>query len=247
MSIPTHPLTGQGVVVLPAHIVPAFFKILAVLVLVVEMLLVGFAVAQGTWSTVLAGHAAIVALLVLTLVLAERSGIDTSDLQKFAFLTACGGPVGAAAAMISINRSSTVQMPILDKWYRTIAPPEEAAVTLVDQIIDGRLVRMDSLLPRRFDELLASGSMVEKQAILAYLANEDTRSGVSEALRLAMRSPDQRVRVQAAAVAAHGRDKARHALMASVLAAQAIKSDQRSAGVSLLMPPVALQSQTMRS
>jgi hypothetical protein len=97
----------------------------------------------------------------------------------------------------------------LDKWYNTIAPAEAPAVTLVDMIIDGRLVRQQSRLPRPYDALLSTGTMQEKQALLAYLAIEDDEKFVEVALALALRSPDQRVRVQAAAVAAHTRGRSR--------------------------------------
>ena len=50
--------------------------------------------------------------------------------------------------------------------------------------------------------------MQEKQALLAYLAIEDDEKFVEVALALALRSADQRVRVQAAAVAAYTRGRA---------------------------------------
>jgi hypothetical protein len=117
----------------------------------------------------------------------------------------------------------------MQDWYRTIAPPEDRTVTLVDQIIDRRLVNRRSRLPRRFDRLLATGSMAQKQAVLAYLALENDNPTLSDALRLALRSNDQRVRVQAAAVAAHVRDKARQT--------KALPAPKSGASVLQIAPP----------
>ncbi|MNL39871.1 hypothetical protein D3C87_1621800 [compost metagenome] len=104
----------------------------------------------------------------------------------------------------------------MDQWYNTIAPSEAAAVTLVDMIIDGRLINQQTRLPRPYDALLSTGTMQEKQALLAYLAIENDEKFVEVALALALRSSDQRVRVQAAAVAAHTRGRSRRRQLSSI-------------------------------
>lgn len=187
----------------------ALTRALSVGALVAETVAVALAVASRSWTALFITHSVITAVLVAAILLVELRKIDSSQLQKVAFLTFIGGPIGATAGILSDPTLWRNRNDALEEWYRTIVPPEDGAVTLVDQIIDGRLVSSQSQLPRRFDKLLTTGSMAEKQAVLAYLALENGKPDVSDALRLALRSADQRVRVQAAAVAAHVRDKAR--------------------------------------
>lgn len=195
----------------PTQVAMPLVEALKVMTVVSQVLLVAYALVGHGWFILLLGHAGLLAVLTLTLILIERSGLESGDLQKFILSTATGGPIGAAAALVGGQQRWTHQSRALEDWYNTIAPPERAAVTLVDQIIDGRLIREAARLPQRYDGLLATGSMQEKQALLAYLAAEEDQVLASEALKLALRSSDQRVRVQAAAVAAHARARARTA------------------------------------
>jgi hypothetical protein len=183
--------------------------VLQVMAIVGEILLVAHGLAGNGWGPVALGHLGIVAALIFVIVGLERAQMDTRGLSTFALLTFAGGPIGAAAALLGEQQVWQPKGDALDKWYSTIAPAEAQAVTLVDMIIDGRLVRQQSRLPRPYDALLNSGTMQEKQALLAYLAIEDDEKFVEIALALALRSPDQRVRVQAAAVAAHTRGRSR--------------------------------------
>ena len=183
---------------------------LFVVLLVIEMVSVAISMGDRSWTIFLLCHAAVLALLLAAILVFDHLGLDSGELQEFAFLTFVAGPVGAAAGILSQARLWRTETRQLAAWYETIAPPEDAAVTLVDKIIDGRLVSYTSRLPRRFDKLLTSGSPQEKRAVLAYLALEPGTTDIPEPLRVALRSPDQGVRVQAAAVAAHVRDKVRH-------------------------------------
>ena len=175
--------------------------ILEVATIVGELLLVAHLLGGNGWGAVAVGHLVIIGL--------EHARFETGRLQTFTLLTFAGGPIGAAAALLGEQQIWQPKGDALDKWYDTIAPAEAPAVTLVDMIIDGRLVRQQSRLPRPYDALLTTGTMQEKQALLAYLAIEDDEKFVEVALTLALRSPDQRVRVQAAAVAAHTRSRSR--------------------------------------
>lgn len=196
----------------PIQVALPLVDILKVMTLVAEILLVTYALIGHGWLTLVFGHVGLLCVLALALILIEYSGLESGDLQKFILSTTTGGPIGAAAALVGGQQRGSRQSQALEEWYNTIAPPEQAAVTLVDQIIDGRLIREAARLPQRYDGLLATGSMQEKQALLAYLAAEEDQVLASEALKLALRSSDQRVRVQAAAVAAHARTRARHML-----------------------------------
>lgn len=187
----------------------AAIRLLQIVALVGEILLVAHLLWGSDWGTVALGHLGIVVALTLVIVSLEWMRIETGPLQTFALLTFAGGPIGAAAALLGEQQIWQPKGDALDRWYNTIAPAEAPAVTLVDMIIDGRLVRQNSRLPRPYDALLSTGTMQEKQALLAYLAIEDDAKFVEVALALALRSPDQRVRVQAAAVAAHTRGRSR--------------------------------------
>lgn len=184
-------------------------QMLQVATIVAEILLIAAALSGNGWETLAIGHAGIIAVLICVIAGLEWAHIDSGPLQTFTLLTFAGGPIGGMAAMLGQQQLWQPKGDALDKWYNTIAPAETAAVTLVDMIIDGRLVRQQSRLPRPYDALLNSGTMQEKQALLAYLAIEDDEKFVAVALALALRSPDQRVRVQAAAVAAHTKDRSR--------------------------------------
>lgn len=187
----------------------AAIRVLEVIVIVGEILMFAHGLSGGAWGAVTLGHLGIVAALVFVVVVLERAQLPTGGLSTFTLLTFAGGPIGAAAALLGEHQVWQPKGDALDKWYSTIAPAEAQAVTLVDMIIDGRLVRQQSRLPRPYDALLSTGTMQEKQALLAYLAIEDDEKFVEIALALALRSPDQRVRVQAAAVAAHTRGRSR--------------------------------------
>lgn len=191
------------------HGVMTAVQMLQVVTIVGEILLIASVLTGNSWEALALGHIAIVAVLVCMVVGLERAGIETGPLQTFTLLTFAGGPIGGMAALLGQQQVWQPKGDALDKWYNTIAPAQTAAVTLVDMIIDGRLVRQQSRLPRPYDALLNSGTMQEKQALLAYLAIEDDEKFVEVALAVALRSPDQRVRVQAAAVAAHTKDRSR--------------------------------------
>jgi len=184
-------------------------RVLEVVTIVGEVLLVALALAGNNWGAAALGHLGVIGALTFVVVCLDRARIETGALPTFILLTFAGGPIGAAAALLGEQQIWQPKGDALTKWHNTIAPMEAQAVTLVDMIIDGRLVRQQSRLPRPYDALLSTGTMQEKQALLAYLAIEDDEKFVDVALALALRSPDQRVRVQAAAVAAHTRSRNR--------------------------------------
>jgi hypothetical protein len=177
--------------------------------IVAEVILVAFAVAGSRWEPLLLGHFGVVFCLLLGVLALEQRSVNSGGMQRFALLTFAGGPIGGLTSLLGEQQSLQSRADILENWYETIAPRATDAVTLVDKIIDGRLVRPESQLPRPFAELLQTGSMEEKQALLAYLAAAGNESVTQAALEMALRSPDHRLRVQAAAVAAHTRARMR--------------------------------------
>lgn len=195
---------------------PVAVRALQIATIIGEVLLSAYALAGNGWGAVALGHLGIVAALAFVVICLDRARIDTGSLQTFTLLTFTGGPIGAAAALLGDQHIWQPKADALDQWYNTIAPSEAAAVTLVDMIIDGRLINQQTRLPRPYDALLSTGTMQEKQALLAYLAIENDEKFVEVALALALRSSDQRVRVQAAAVAAHTRGRSRRRQLSSI-------------------------------
>jgi len=178
-------------------------------VLCCSVVLVSLTLAGWHWPNLLLGHLALVALLAAIICLLEITGRSSGELQTFTLLFAVFGPVGGFAGLLAEQKVLRADRAELEQWYNVIAPRGAAAVTLVDRIRDGRLVRGEAALPRPFQALLSSGSMEEQQALLAYLAGSEEPAVVQAALAEALRSPDHRLRVQAAAVAAHTRQRLR--------------------------------------
>lgn len=159
-------------------------------------------------GTALALHLGYCAVLLATVFTAERGGVYSGDLQCFALQVLVAGPLGAASAMIDEQLSSRIRSEHLQRWYDTIAPPLKPAVTLADRIRDDQVVRPAARLPKSVDRLITSGSMREKQALFASIVADGPTEGVN-LIEKALRSRDQRVRVQAAAVSALFRSKVR--------------------------------------
>ncbi len=158
--------------------------------------------------TAITGHIVLVGTLVLVIVGIERAGGGTSRLQMFTFLVGVAGPLGGAAALVIEQLAMRRSEVELAAWYDLIAPMPEEPITLADRIRDDQLVRADSRLPVSHKRLMSSGTLKEKQAFFASIAAEARPESV-ELLRRALRSRDQRVKVQAAAVSSHLRARAR--------------------------------------
>lgn len=190
-------------------VVRAVFAGLKILVFATELVgIILLVLGHMELGTALLLHLGYCALLLVTILVAERSGIYSGDMQSFALQVLVAGPFGAASAMIDEQLSSRVRAEHLQSWYDTIAPPLKQAVTLADRIRDDQVVRPAARLPKSVDRLITSGSMREKQAVFASIVADGPAEGVS-LIEKALRSRDQRVRVQAAAVSALFRTKIR--------------------------------------
>lgn len=154
-------------------------------------------------------HIVYCAGLLGAILMAERAGVYSGDLQSFALQVLVAGPFGAASAMIDEHLASRSRAEELERWYDTIAPLPQAAVTLADRIRDDQVVRPTARLPKSVDKLISSGSMREKQALFASIV-ADGPAGGGNLIEMALRSRDQRVRVQAAAVSALFRSRIRN-------------------------------------
>lgn len=196
-SVPQRPTTG------------AFFAVFKTLVFATEAVgIIFLAFGHIDLATALVLHLSYGAIMFGVIFLAERNGVYSGDLQSFALQVLVAGPFGAASAMIDEQLSSRVRSGTLQRWYETIAPAPLPAVTLADRIRDDQVVRPAARLPKSVDKLIMSGSMREKQALFASIVAEGQLGGGS-LIEKALRSRDQRVRVQAAAVSALFRSRIR--------------------------------------
>lgn len=196
----------------PASSKPASLPIIDMVVvatLALEVFVVALMMAGGWLGHAAIVHVGVIGTLLTMIVLMDASGIETGNLQLYTLLLSMGGPVGAAAALISDHMSRNLDPGELAKWHETIAPNRTRAVTITDLILDRRVVGSQSQLPRSYEESLLHGSIEEQQALLGYLATQNDMEVVNAALALALRSPEPRIRVQAAAVSAHLREKQR--------------------------------------
>lgn len=175
----------------------------------IEMVAIAFLVlGRLEIGTALIIHFALGGALVAAILVIERAGYNAGQLQSYALQMLVAGPLGAASAMIGEQLVGRARIDRLIPWYETLAPAPEAVVTLADRIIDDQLVRREAKLPKSVDRLIMSGSMREKQALFASIISDGRIEGVN-LIEKALRSRDQRVRVQAAAVSAFIRSKLR--------------------------------------
>jgi hypothetical protein len=200
----------------PSHVVgsaalefKALFTSIKIAVLAVEIIAIAFLfLGLADLAAILAIHLGLGMLLICAIVILEATGYGASALQSFTFQMLVAGPLGSASALIGEQLVKRTKPEMLLNWYETIAPAPQAAVTLADRIIDDQLVRPEAKLPKSIDALISRGSMREKQALFASIVSEGRIEGVN-LIEKALRSRDQRVRVQAAAVSAYIRSRLR--------------------------------------
>lgn len=123
-------------------------------------------------------------------------------------LLAVSGPAGALAIVLALPFAARPNAgpEILRSWYRRLAGAGgvEVSTHLHSQIMAGRAKRFDVGLPHDFEDVIANGSLVERQAVLGLIARK-FHVDYAPALQLALRSEEPVVRVQAAAVVARVR------------------------------------------
>ena len=156
-------------------------------------------------------HVAIVLLLALLTASRRRRNADTTMLALATLATVCVGPLGAIGALctVLIAPVGTGTTRLLQAWYERIAHSVETdpVSQLCDMVAIGRSVDLGGPPPASFGAVMASGSLADRQALLGLIArNFDIE--YLPALKIALRSPEPVIRVQAAAVAT----KVQHAL-----------------------------------
>lgn len=118
------------------------------------------------------------------------------------------GPLGAlvagAALLISMRPKSVLLED--EQWYQRLRGFEEAGDELVTALRDDRAYRGDGVDLHSFRQIMASGTVSQKQTILGLIA-QSYEPALFGFLMDALRSPEVAVRASAAAVFARLRDR----------------------------------------
>lgn len=159
-------------------------------------------------AAVIAIHMAIVAGTWLILFSGRPASQDATIAAVLLLLVLVAGPVGAtaAAAMLPFAAKRAERREILQAWYRRLANAGgvEPATALHDRVVAGRVLRLDTHPPQKFLDVIARGSLSERQTALGLMARQ-FHPDFAPALQAALRSEEPVVRVQAAAVVARVR------------------------------------------
>ena len=130
---------------------------------------------------VIAVHLAIVAWTWLILFSGRPASHDATIAAVLLLLVLVAGPVGATAAatMLPFAAKRAERREILQAWYRRIANAGgvERATALHDRVVAGRVLRLDSHPPQKFLDVIARGSLSERQTALGLMARQSARSG----------------------------------------------------------------------
>jgi hypothetical protein len=133
-----------------------------------------------------------------------QSGGDTTLLALATLGTFCVGPLGAmgALSMSLLAPAGRNATGLLAAWYKRISNSVETdpVTQLCDMVAIGRSVDLHGPLPARFSAVMSHGNLVEKQALLGLIARSFDVEYLP-ALKIALKSPEPVIRVQAAAVA----------------------------------------------
>lgn len=159
---------------------------------------------QIGWHVLLAAHVAVVVLLALAVRYRARSGGNTAMPLLAAIAVAAVGPIGALAALLTmlLARPGRDDPRRLAEWYERIAlaGDTDAATQLCEDVASGRTADLTGSTPHSFAAVMEHGTLDDRQAALGIIARTFDPSYLP-ALKLALRSPEPMIRVQAAAVA----------------------------------------------
>lgn len=159
----------------------------------------------------LTGHFVIIAAIVAWL---ARAGGDSDRSPHLMLLaaTAASGPLGPLVAMLTVKgaRMRGDSPELLASWYRRISLATEIDPVSqhCDNVALGRTLDLAAPAPVSFIAVMQHGSLAERQAVLGHIARHFSPQYLP-ALKLALKSSEPVVRVQAAAVATKARPQMR--------------------------------------
>ncbi len=153
-------------------------------------------------------HVVVVAALALHVLLLRRRRRETTYAMLGTLGVAAAGPLGAIGtlALIQLARRRRSETGLLAAWYDRIAlsVAVDPVSRYCNNVSSGRTINLDAVAPPSYADVVASGSLAERQNVLGLIARR-FHSDYLSILASALRSPEPVIRVQAAAVAAHVR------------------------------------------
>jgi polysaccharide biosynthesis protein PelE len=153
-------------------------------------------------------HAFVAAITAGILFYDRRDGEDLTIAALITLVVAASGPAGAAAALAAVTfvKHAGAGPDVLDAWYARLsnASGADLSTVLTDRVLAGRVIDTEAVTPTHFEDVIANGSLSERQAALGLIARH-FHTDFTAALEQALRSPEPVVRVQAAAVVARVR------------------------------------------
>ena len=154
--------------------------------------------------TAIAVHVLAVGLATAWLGWRGRSGRDVSGAQLGLLVLAATGPIGGAIASLSalVPPRPAGDRSLLEAWYVRIADAtgSDSVTELADGISIGRTIDLAQPTGPSFASIMRSGDIAAQQKVLGMIARRFQPEYVP-ALKLALKSREPIIRVQAAAVA----------------------------------------------
>ena len=169
-------------------------------------------------------HAVAMALLVMHVVRIRRRGGTTTMAMLALLTTAAVGPAGAIGTAAIALLTARGQRPsgLLEAWYERISlsVTVDRDTQICDDVGSGRTLNLDGAKPASFLSVIVDGTIAERQTVLGIIARR-FHPDYLPMLKLALRSPEAVIRVQAAAVAAHVRPNVSAAFRTAVAGLEA--------------------------
>lgn len=157
---------------------------------------------------VLVAHVITAASACAILFVGRTDAYDPTVSQLIFLVILVCGPAGAAAALAALAfvDHAGAGPDVLDDWYDRLARASHALPSseLSERVSAGRVMRGEASAPVDFEDVIASGTLAERQAALGLMARR-FHTDFAPALQAALRSDEPVVRVQAAAVVARVR------------------------------------------
>lgn len=160
-------------------------------------------VATGTLGLVWAGlvHAAVVLALLAGVIAYRRRGGTTRYGMVLVMTTAAMGPLGPLGCLVSLLAYTQFRRSAqsFEAWYFSLFDLAETSdvEALVERLSSGRAANQEGGDVDSFMDILRSGTLSQKQALLALLAR-NFRPAFANVLQEAVKDPTAAIRVQAA-------------------------------------------------
>ncbi len=168
-----------------------------------SLLFVAYLLGRVQLETLLIAHAFVSIFAVLFLVREIRMRGRFGRMAVVVLATALGGPVGAigSALVIALSKPLGNADKIRELWFKVLSGemPNKAGEDLYRLIRDDRVLETLHRSPQNFDDILDSGTLRQKQAVLAVLAAQYSPE-LRPLLEQALKSETPAIRVQSAAL-----------------------------------------------